>query len=120
MRRAVESLDLSGYDLVISSSSGFAHGCITGPDTKHIVYYHSPARYLWDATHEVQENLGSRLDVPGLPRIRALIVGKLLGKMRIWDYVAAGRHDVTVANSHEVAKRIKKYYRKDTDHIVYP
>lgn len=58
MRKAVESLNLTGYDLVISSSSGFAHGCITDPDTKHICYYHSPARYLWDATHEVQREIG--------------------------------------------------------------
>lgn len=120
MRKAVESIDLSEYDLVISSSSGFAHGCITWAKTRHIVYYHSPARYLWDATHEVQTNLGSRLDRHGFPRPQALIVGALFSHGRIWDYQAAQRHDITIANSHEVARRIEKYYRREADQVIYP
>src|SRR5436309_1980296 len=51
--RAVEAWDFSDYDLVISSSSAFAHGIITNGKPKHLSYIHSPARYLWDQTHEV-------------------------------------------------------------------
>jgi hypothetical protein len=58
MPRAVESFDFSDYDVVICSSSGFAHGAITKPETKFIVYYHSPARYLWDWTNEYKKDIG--------------------------------------------------------------
>lgn len=57
MPASVRKIDVSAYDLVISSSSGFAHGVMTTGHTKHICYYHSPARYLWDATDEVQTEL---------------------------------------------------------------
>lgn len=53
---SVKSIDLTGYDLVISSSSGFAHG-VDSKGAKHICYCHSPARYLWDWTGEVQKEL---------------------------------------------------------------
>jgi len=59
MARAIESIDFSGYDVVIASSSGFAHGAITKPETKFIVYYHSPTRYLWDWTNEYKKDIGA-------------------------------------------------------------
>ena len=57
MSKAVESLDFSWYDVVLCSSSWFAHGAITKPSTKFIVYYHSPARYLWDWTNEYKKDI---------------------------------------------------------------
>tara|TARA_Y100001960_G_scaffold332485_1_gene433147 strand:+ start:968 stop:1294 length:327 start_codon:yes stop_codon:yes gene_type:complete len=57
MARSVEQLDLSTYDVVLCSSSGFSHGAITKPDTKFIVYYHSPARYMWDWTNEYKRDI---------------------------------------------------------------
>ena len=58
MAQSVEQLDFSAYDLVIASSSGFAHGAITKPETQFVVYSHSPARYLWDWTHEYKKDIG--------------------------------------------------------------
>jgi len=58
MAQSVESLNFSEYDVVLCSSSGFAHGAITKPDTKFIVYYHSPARYMWDWTNEYKKDIG--------------------------------------------------------------
>ena len=57
MSRAVESLDLSEYDVVIADNSAFVHGCITKPETKFIVYYHTPARYMWDRTNEYKKEI---------------------------------------------------------------
>jgi hypothetical protein len=54
----VEQLDFSNYDIVIASSSSMAHGAITKPETKFIVYYHSPSRYLWDWTNEYKKDIG--------------------------------------------------------------
>lgn len=65
MPSSVEKINLAGYDLVISSSSGFAHGISLDPANPyaiHICYCHSPARYLWDATDEVQREIGVKLD----------------------------------------------------------
>jgi hypothetical protein len=58
MPGSVEALDFSEYDLVIASSSGFAHGAITKPETQFLVYYHSPARYMWDWTNEYKKDIG--------------------------------------------------------------
>ncbi|MDR2641106.1 MAG: hypothetical protein LBC61_07665 [Candidatus Peribacteria bacterium] len=58
MASSVENFDFSEFDVVLCSSSGFAHGAITKPETKFIVYYHSPARYMWDWTNEYKRDLG--------------------------------------------------------------
>ena len=58
MAKAIESIDLSEYDVVIADSSAFAHGAITKPETKFIVYYHTPTRYLWDWTNEYKKDIG--------------------------------------------------------------
>jgi len=62
MPASVKKIDLSDYDIVISSSSGFAHGVFTVGRTRHICYCHSPARYLWDWTDEVQKEIGVVLE----------------------------------------------------------
>jgi glycosyltransferase involved in cell wall biosynthesis len=113
MARSVESLDFSGYDVVIASSSGFAHGAITKPETKFIVYYHSPTRYLWDWTNEYKKDIGATKGIKGF------LLNSLFLKIRQWDYIASKRSDMSLANSENVKKRIEKYYRKDA-FVIYP
>ncbi|NUJ97423.1 glycosyltransferase family 4 protein [Candidatus Gracilibacteria bacterium] len=113
MAKAIESLDFSNYDIVIASSSGFAHGAITKPETKFIVYYHSPARYLWDWTNEYKKDIGANTG------IKAFLFNSFFLKIRQWDYIASQRSDIHLANSRNVQQRIKKYYKKDA-FVVYP
>jgi len=111
--KAIESFDLSKYDIVISSSDSFAHGVITKPLTFHVCYCHTPMRYAWDWHHEyLREN---HLD----KGIKSLFVRNILHKIRIWDRVAAHRVDSWIANSENVKKRIKKYYQADAK-VIYP
>jgi len=109
----VESLDFSGYDIVIASSSWFAHWAITKPSTKLIVYSHSPARYLWDWTNEYKR------DIWWNKWIKWLILNKLFLNLRQWDFIASKRSDITIVNSSNTRERIKKYHRKDSI-IIYP
>lgn len=113
MSRWVESLDLSEYDVVIASNSAFVHGCITKPETKFIVYYHTPARYMWDRTNEYKKEIWWN------KWIKLFILNWMLKWLRQWDYLASKRHDITLANSKNVAKRLKKYYWLDST-IIYP
>ncbi len=113
MPRAVESLDFSDYDVVICSSSGFAHWAITKPETKFIVYYHSPARYLWDWTNEYKKDIGFD------KWLKWYILNKLFLSLRMWDVIASSRVDINLANSKNSASRVQKYYRK-TCEILYP
>lgn len=110
MPRALEELDLRGYDLVISSESGPAKGVIVPPGARHVCYVHSPMRYIWD----------HYLDYAGLlgPIGRAYY-SRLAHRMRIWDVTTAARVDRFVANSTFVADRVMRYYRREAD-IVHP
>ena len=109
---AIESLDLSEYDLIISDSNSFAHGVLTPPECIHVCYCHSPTRYLWDWKSEyLEEN-----NIRGLKRI---IINLFLNWLRIWDYYSAKRVDLWLANSYNVARRIKKYYGFNAK-VVYP
>ncbi len=112
MPYAFESFDLSGYDIVISSSHSCAKGIITQPSTFHICYCHSPTRYLWDAWH----SYFSQYRIPFGLRSFAK---RLLHRLRIWDRVAADRVDSYITNSNYVQKRITKYYKRDS-HVIYP
>lgn len=116
MARAIESIDLSEYDLVIASSSWFAHGCITKPETCFVVYYHSPARYLWDYTFENRKDLNYK---SWLKKPLNIFLSMLFNKLRIWDYLAGQRHDVAIAASKQVQARISKYYRRWSE-LIYP
>jgi glycosyltransferase involved in cell wall biosynthesis len=111
--RVIEEFDLSGYDLVVSSSNSFAHGVITKPTTCHISYCHSPMRYAWDWYNEylAENNIGYGL--------KGLIVRKVLHNIRIWDKVSADRVDYWIANSENSKNRISKYYQKDAT-VIYP
>mgnify|MGYP002079457718 CR=1 FL=1 len=113
MPGAIESFNFSKYDLILVSSSAFAHGIITKPTAKTIVYYHSPARYLWDWTNEYKRDIGADKG------IKAYFLNKLFLKLRIWDVMASERADIVVANSENVAKRIQKYYRQKAK-VIYP
>jgi len=113
MARSVEQLDFSSYDLVLCSSSWFAHWAITKPETKFVVYYHSPARYLWDWTNEYKKDIGFN------KWIKWFLLNRLFLKLRMWDYIASNRPDIRIANSSNTAWRIKKYYKKDSV-VLYP
>lgn len=112
MPTAVESYDLTEYDVILSSTASFAKGVITRPDTLHICYCHTPTRYLWSDTHEyVQELEVNRLIKWSLPIF--------LTYVRMWDKMAADRVDQFIANSKLVQNRISKYYHRDSA-IIYP
>ena len=116
MARAVESLDLSQYDLVIASSSSFAHWCITKPETLFVVYYHTPSRYLWDWTFENRKDM-SYWKI--FKKLLLIFLDFIFHSLRIWDYQAWQRWDIIIANARQVQQRIKKYYRRDSQ-IIYP
>ncbi len=111
MPLAIESFDFSDYDLVISSSSAFAHGIVTNLETKHLCYCHSPMRYAWDYTNEYKKEKGGKL--------KQFLISWLLHKVRMWDQIAANRVDQYIANSTNVQKRIQKYYRMNSQ-VIYP
>ncbi len=96
----IESLDLSSFDVVISTGSIFSKGLILKPRTFHINYCHSPTRQVWDLTHAYKRKLFQHF-------------------LRIWDRTASTRVDCFLANSENVRKRIKKYYGKDAE-VIYP
>ncbi len=116
METAVENFDLTHYDLVISSSSAFAHGVLTGAETKHLCYCHSPARYLWDQTFAVQGQQATR---GILAPFKRLLLPRLFHRLRTWDAAAAGRPDMILANSTTVKQRIAKYWRRESE-VVFP
>lgn len=110
MPLALEQLDLSGYDLVLSSESGPAKGVITRPEALHICYCHSPMRYVWDMYHEY---LG------GAGRVIRTLFPFVAHWLRVWDRLSADRVDYFIANSQFVAKRIAKFYRREAT-VIYP
>ena len=112
MPMAIEFFDLRGFDVVLSDTASFAKGVITGPDTLHICYCHTPTRYLWSDTHQYINELRYN-------KFFKKIISMVLNYVRIWDRMAADRVDVFIANSDVVAKRIKKYYRRDAK-VIFP
>lgn len=113
MPAATEHHDLAGYDVVLSSTSAFAKGVITRPDTLHLCYCHTPTRYLWSDTHSYV----SELNVPSPVK---KLIPLLLSRLRAWDRMAADRVDRFIANSETVRRRIAKYYQRDSDVINPP
>ncbi|NPB03886.1 MAG: glycosyltransferase family 4 protein [Thermotogae bacterium] len=110
MPMAVESFDLSGYDLIISSSHAVAKGIIPHPDQIHVSYVHTPMRYAWDLNWQYLQTLGS---------VRRFLVQFILNYIRVWDLATAARVDVFLANSKTVASRIKRYYGREAE-VIYP
>ncbi len=110
---AIEQLDLSGYQLVISSSYAVAKGVITAPDQLHVCYCHSPIRYAWDLR---EEYLRERNIVDGW---RSHLARLILHRIRMWDVVSAAAPDYFLANSEFVRARIQKFYRRPAT-VIYP
>src|SRR3712207_8643600 len=106
----MEALDLSGYDLVVSSSSAWAHGVIVDPDAVHVSYCHNPFRYAWNAREQT-------LAAHSAPARAAL--GVILKRWRTWDFIAAQRVDRYVANSETTRKRIRRYFDRDAT-VLHP
>ncbi len=112
MPLATEKHDLRGYDVVLSTSSIFAKGVITNPNTLHISYCHTPPRFLWAEGGEYLSDLKrSRL-------VKMLLPG-FIHRLRIWDQLSTQRVDDFIANSKTVNRRILKYYRRDSE-VIYP
>ena len=107
---AVEELDLTSYDLVLTSDSGPMKGVITKQDAVHVCYCHSPMRYLWDGYQSYKAAM------PAWTRLPFSIAAHYV---RNWDYLAAQRVTRFVANSRYVAKRIDRYYGRESV-VVYP
>lgn len=108
MPLAFESLDLRGYDLVISSSSACAKGVIVDPGTTHLCYCHTPCRYIWDLYHDY---VGSSA--------RAVLAAPIAHWLRLWDRTSSDRVDRFVANSRFVADRIARHYRRPAE-VIHP
>ncbi|HEV7494068.1 glycosyltransferase [Baekduia sp.] len=111
MNAAFESFDLADYDLVVSSSHSCAKNVLTTPQTLHVCYCHTPMRHAWEPRFLEGEQLGTVATVAA----RALMPG-----LRRRDLAGAARPDVFVANSHHVAGRIAKYYRREAEVIAPP
>lgn len=113
MPLAIEQLDVSKYDVIISSSHAVAKGVITGPDQLHISYVHSPIRYAWDLQHQYLKETG--LDTG----IKGKLVRYMLHKIRNWDYRTSNGVDFFLSNSKFIGKRIWKVYRRESE-VIYP
>lgn len=110
MPAALEALDMSAYDLIISSEAGPAKWVIPSPEAKHICYCHSPMRYIWDQRH----GYFKKLSPPFRP-----VAHWAAGKLRASDVLSSFRVTQFVANSHFVGKRIEQYYRRDVE-VIHP
>jgi glycosyltransferase involved in cell wall biosynthesis len=107
---AIESFDLSGYDVVVSSSSAWAHAVICEERSVHVCYCHNPFRYAWNERHRT---LAERQ-----PITRAAL-RSFFRRWREWDWIAAQRVDRYVTNSRTTQARIRSYFGRDS-HVVYP
>jgi glycosyltransferase involved in cell wall biosynthesis len=113
MPLAVEQLDVSGYDVVISSSHAVAKGVLVGPDQLHLCMCYSPIRYAWDLQHQYLKETG--LDVG----LKGWLARWMLHKIRMWDIRTAHGVDQFVAISEFIARRIQKTYRREAA-VIYP
>ena len=107
---AMEAIDLSSYDIVISSSSAWAHGVLVDPEAVHVCYCHNPFRYAWNA----REGTLAKRD----PVSRAALA-LILKRWRQWDFMAAQRVDRYVANSETTRRRINRYFNRDAE-VLHP
>ncbi len=112
MTIGIEQFDFSDYDVVLSDSSSYAKGIITNPSTLHICYMHTPMRYAWDDCQKYVNDFY-------FPNIIKKMIPFVMNYIRLWDKVSADRPDKIIANSRFVAKRIKKYYRREAT-IIHP
>ena len=113
MPLAIEQFDLSGYDLVISSSSCVAKGVITGPNQVHICMCYTPVRYAWDLQHQYLQESGM---TDGFKSWLARII---LHYIRMWDLRTVNNVDYFISISNYIEKRIHKFYRREST-VIYP
>src|SRR5260221_4720489 len=106
----MHSLDLGGFDVVLSSSYNFAHNVVTDPDAVHVCYCHSPARFMWDTAGYARRE--------GFGPLKRAVIGAFMPSLRAMDVVAAQRVDCWVSTSRLVQRRIRKYYQRDS--IILP
>jgi glycosyltransferase involved in cell wall biosynthesis len=107
---AIEALDLRGYDLVVSSSSAWAHGVIVDEGAVHTCYCHNPFRYAWNARDSTLRERG---------RLQRAALGMIFQRWRQWDWIAAQRVDRYIANSETTLRRVRHYFNREAT-IVYP
>jgi glycosyltransferase involved in cell wall biosynthesis len=112
MPLAIDSIDFSGYDLIISTSAAVAKGAIPKDGAKHICYCNSPMRYVWD---QYEEYFGKRNAGFVTRSVMALVAPYL----RRWDVQSCNRVHYFIANSHNVAERISRIYHR-TSEVIYP
>ncbi|MEF3691844.1 MAG: glycosyltransferase [Candidatus Moraniibacteriota bacterium] len=110
MPTAPETFDLRDFDLVISSSGAWSKGIVTRLNTIHIAYLHSPMRFAWDYKEKYFSDAGQKAGI---------CKRMFLTYLRVWDFEAAQRPDILIANSKFTQQRIAKYYRRDS-RIIYP
>lgn len=110
---AIEQFDLSGYDLIISSSHSIAKGVLTHAEQFHICYCHTPMRYAWDLYQQYLRESGLKSGLKGV------LAKGFLHYLRIWDAHASLRVNAYIANSRYVARRIKKLYKEEAS-VIYP
>ncbi len=108
MPLAIEQLDLTQYDLILSSSYCVAKGVLTGPNQVHVCYCHSPMRYAWDHYHEYLREMKLQHG------LKSWFARWQLHKIRTWDVRSSNSVDHFVANSRFVARRIAKFYGRDS------
>lgn len=113
MPLAMEQLDLSSYDLVLSSNHAVAKGVVTGPSQLHLSYMHSPMRYAWDLQHQY-------LRESGIERgLRSVLARGMLHYLRGWDVRSSNGVDAFAANSRFIAQRVQKVYRRSAT-VIHP
>jgi glycosyltransferase involved in cell wall biosynthesis len=112
MPMALESFDLRGYDLIISSESGPAKGVIAPSTARHVCYCETPMRYLWDLYPAYRNEYTSS-------RVKRALMMPLANYLRLWDFASAARVDQFIANSRNVRNRIWKTYRRESE-VIYP
>ncbi|CAG7613122.1 hypothetical protein PAESOLCIP111_01563 [Paenibacillus solanacearum] len=108
---AVRSIDLRGYDLIISSSSAYAKGVMSDKDAVHVCYCHTPMRFAWD--------FGTYVEGLQIPKSIKKMVEAMVIPLRHWDVVTSSRVDHFVANSSVVQQRIRTYYDRSSS-VIFP
>ena len=110
MPRALEAIDLSGYDLILSSESGPAKGVIAPPNARHLCYCHTPMRYIWDQFADYAR---------GLNPVARTYFCQVAHRVRVWDAASAQRVDRYLANSAFIAARVRRSYGRRAD-VLHP
>ncbi|MCE9500509.1 MAG: glycosyltransferase family 4 protein, partial [Leptospira sp.] len=107
---AIETFDLRGFDVVISSSHCVAKGVIPSPQSVHLSYVHSPMRYVWDLYYDY---------FPGKSGLKSFMIQAISNYLRMWDVSSAHRVGKFIANSKFVSKRIRMYYDRESK-VIHP